>query len=125
MKSHWIRHRERKIFYVDFSNFLLNREPFKAELEAVSGVVCQEPEATVLGLVDLRNTVLTMAMTEIIKGYARRMGRHINKAAVIVNKNTGARRYLLNAIARVGGRQVVLFETVEEAKDWLVENQPG
>jgi hypothetical protein len=66
-----------------------------------------------------------MAMTEIIKGYARRMGHHIGKAAVIVNKNTGARRYLLNAIARVGSRQVVLFETVEEAKDWLAENQSG
>jgi hypothetical protein len=123
MKSRWIKHKGVEIFYVDFSNFLLDRDPFKVELEAVSLTVRQKPEATVLGLVDIRNTVLSMAMTVVIKGYARRMGRHIRKAAVIVNQVSVSKKNILSAIARVGGREVVLFESVEEAKDWLVDNR--
>ncbi len=123
MKSRWINHKGVEIFYVDFSNFLLDSDPFKAELEAVSLTVSQKPDETVLGLVDIRNTVLSMAMTVIIKGYARRIGRHIRKAAVIVNKDTDFKRNILSAIARVGGREVVLFENAAEAKDWLVENK--
>lgn len=123
MKSRWINHKGVEIFYVDFSNFLLARDPFKAELDAVSKTVSQQPEKAVRGLVDIRNTALSMAMTVIIKGYARRIGRHIGKAAVIVDKKTESKRSILSGIARVGGREVVLFEDAEEAKNWLVENE--
>ncbi len=123
MKSRWISYKGEEIFYVDFSNFVLNRDLFKAELEAVSITVVGQPVATILGLVDIRNTVLSMAMTVIIKGYARRMGRHIRKAAVIVDKVTVSKRNILSAIARVGGREVVLFDNVEAAKEWLVDDQ--
>ncbi len=123
MKSQWISYRGVEIFYVDFSNFLLNHAPFEAELEAVSQTVSKQPRATVLGLVDLRNTVLSIAMTVIMKGYARRMGRHIHKAAVIVNEVNATKQSMLSAIARVGGREVVLFDNVETAKEWLVDGR--
>jgi hypothetical protein len=123
MKSRWISHKGVEIFYVDFSDFLLSRDLFEAELKAVSKTVSQKPEKSVKGLVDVRNTALSIAITVIIKGYARRIGRYIGKAAVIVDKNTEAKRILLSGIAGAGGREVVLFEDVEEAKDWLVENE--
>jgi hypothetical protein len=123
MKSRWINHQGVEIFYVDFSSLWMDRDLLKAELEEVSLTVRRNPKATVLGLVDIRGTVLSMAMTVIIKGYARRMGQHIRKAAVIVNQVTVSKRNVLSAIARVGGREVVLFENVEEAKDWLVAHK--
>jgi hypothetical protein len=94
----------------------------KAELEAVSSTLAQKSEESVIGLVDTRHTVLSMAMTVIIEGYARRIGRHIRKAAVMVDEVSPTKKNLLSAIARVGGRTVVLFDDAEAAKDWLVDD---
>ncbi len=123
MKSRWINHRGAQIFYVDFSNFELDLTPLKTELEEMSLTVIEQPENSILGLVDLRNTVLSMAMARLIKGYAWRLGRHIRKAAVIVNRVTQPRRIILSSITRVGGREVVLFDNVEAAKEWLVDDK--
>ena len=120
MKSRWVEHKGIEIFYVDFSNLAVNQDRFGEELEAVALTVEAQPEVSILGLVDLRNTLLSIAMTLIMKGYAQRMGRHIGKAAVVVNEANIAKKMLLNGIARVGGREVTLFENVEAAKEWLV-----
>jgi hypothetical protein len=123
MKSRWINHRGTQIFYVDFSDFQLNLAPLRAEVEAMSAIVLQQPPNSVLGLVDLRNTVLTMAVAVLITSHARQLGRHIGKAAVIVNKVTDSKRAILSSIARAGGQEVVLFDNLEEARDWLVDDK--
>jgi hypothetical protein len=66
MKSAWITHKSVDIFYVDLADFHLNRAGLKAELEAVLLALSQTPEESVIGLVDTRHTVLSMAMTVII-----------------------------------------------------------
>jgi hypothetical protein len=123
VKSRWIDYKGTRIFYVDFSNFRQNRDPLKAELEAMSSVVRQEPESSVLGLVDLRNTFLSTATTLLIQNYAWRLGRHIHNAAVIVDTVNYPKTVIVNSITRVGGKEVVLFDNVEEAKDWLVDDK--
>jgi hypothetical protein len=75
---------------------------------------------TLLGLVDIRNTILSKEATALIKGSAPWLGPHIRKAAVVFNKVSGFKRVILSAIARAGGREVVPFDDIEEAKDWLV-----
>jgi putative hemolysin len=122
MKSRWIEHAGKQIFYVDFSNFGVSRTSLEEEVQYVSSVVTQKPERSVLGLVDTRNTVITMAMSILIKGYARRLGRHILKAAVVVNSVNDAKKTVFSSIARAGRRDVVLFDNVEEAKEWLADN---
>jgi len=122
MKSRWIDHGGKEIFYVDFSNFGVSRSSLEEEVKAVSSTITQLPERSVLGLVDTRNTVVTMAMSVLIKGYARRLGQHILKAAVIVNTVNDAKQTLFSSIARAGRREVVLFDNIEDAKAWLTDN---
>jgi hypothetical protein len=123
MKSHWVDHRGVSIFYVDFSNFGLNRSSLQEELEAISTIVTNQPENSILGLVDVRNTVLSVAVTLLIQGYAWRLGRHIRKAAVIVDGVNESKKMVLSSVTRAGGREVVLFDSVEEAKEWLLNSQ--
>jgi hypothetical protein len=120
MKSGWIIHRGTAIFYVDFSNRGQDLDALKGEIEAMSSVVEQQPENSVLGLVDIRNTILSKEATALIKGSAPWLGPHIRKAAVVFSKVSGFKRVILSAIARAGGREVVPFDDIEEAKDWLV-----
>ena len=114
--------RENKFFYVDFSDFGVSRASLEKEVQAVSSAVTQQPENSVLGLVDTRNTVITMAMSVLIKGHARRLGRHIRKAAVIVDTVNDAKKTLFSSIARAGRREVFLFDNIDDAKAWLADN---
>lgn len=122
MKSRWIDHAGKQIFYVDFSNFGVSRASLEEEVQAVSSTVTGQSERSVLGLVDTRNTVITMAMSVLIKGHARRLGRHIRKAAVVVDSVNDAKRTLFSSIARAGRRDVVLFDNIDDAKAWLADD---
>jgi hypothetical protein len=119
MKSHWLDYGSVSIFYVDFSDFALNRSALQEELDAISPIVTNQPANSILGLVDLRKTVLSVAMTLLIQGYAWRLGRHIRKAAVVVDGVNESKKMILSSVARAGGREVILFDNVEEAKEWL------
>ena len=124
MRSHWVDYGGASIFYVDFSNFGLDRASLQEELDAILPIVTNQPENSILGLVDLRKTVLSVAMTLLIQGYAWRLGRHIRKAAVVVDGVNESKKMILSSVARAGGREVVLFDDVEKAKVWLVNSQP-
>jgi hypothetical protein len=68
-------------------------------------------------------TVLSVAVTLLIQGYTWRLGRHIRKAAVIVDGVNESKKMILSSVARAGGQEVVLFDSVEEAKEWLLNSQ--
>ena len=123
MKSKWIIHNETQIFNVDFSNLAQNRDALKAELEAITEVVMDQPKNSVLALVDIRNTALTAAMTLVIRRYAWRLGGYIYRAAVVDNSVSHFKMVVLNSVARVGGQEIVLFSNREKAKDWLIKSK--
>ena len=56
MRSKWIEHKGRKIFYQDFSCLFFNAADVKAELREVQAVVLAEPSNSVLALSDFRDT---------------------------------------------------------------------
>lgn len=121
-RSYWIDYGGVSIFYVDFSDCGLNRASLQEELEAIMPIVTDQPENSILGLVDIRNTVLSVAITLLIQGYAWRLGRHIRSAAVIVHSVNESKKMILSSVARAGGREVVLFDSEEKAKEWLINS---
>ena len=54
MKSHWMTHKGKKIFYADYSH--LSVEELKAEVAFVAPVLCLIPKNSVLSLADVRGT---------------------------------------------------------------------
>jgi hypothetical protein len=122
MRSRWIEHGGQRIFCVDLSDLGQDIAKVKVELEAVSDTMSQQPNDSVLGLVDLRNTTLSREVALLIKNAAPRTGSAIRRAAIVLERVTGIRRLILEGALRVARRDVTLFEDIEEAKEWLTRD---
>ncbi|MCP4544793.1 MAG: hypothetical protein GY832_47445 [Chloroflexi bacterium] len=123
MKSRWISHKGKRILYVDFSNFGQDFAPLRTEIEAVLSTLEKQPKNSVLILADFRDTVLSRKSTALIKGSAPQISPHIRRAAVILEDTTGLRNLVVGALARVGGQDAALFDDIEQAQDWLVNDE--
>jgi hypothetical protein len=120
MTHTWITHKEKRILYSDFANFGADVEGLRADIEAGNQLIGQEPENSVLVLVDLRNTVISIEAAQILKESAASTKKYARKTALI-GITTGFRKVLLDAAIRFSGRHMVALDDVEKAKDWLVE----
>ena len=119
MKSQWAAHEGERIFCVDLSNLGHDIHAVEVELAAVSEVMGQEPNDSVLGLVDLRGTTLSREVALLIKNAAPRMGSAIRRAAIVLDQITGIRRLILEGILRVARRDATLFDDIEKGREWL------
>jgi hypothetical protein len=109
------------MIYCNFTGFSTDVDALRVEVEAVDREICRESEGTVLALADLRDTVASRKVVELFKGSAARTKNHVRKQAVV--GVTGIRRLLAEAVSRFSGQSMVLFDSVEEAKDWLASDQ--
>jgi len=118
MKSKWITYKGKKVFYCDYSNFQGDLQALRAENEAVDAIFCRQPEASVLSLSDVRNTIASAEMVELFKKSAGRTKPYAQKQAVV--GISGIKRILADAVARFSGQAMSYFDDVESAKNWLV-----
>jgi hypothetical protein len=119
MKSEWISHQGHKIFYYNYTDFGQDAEGLKAEIEAAQSVIEQQPENSMLILVDIRGTVVSREVSALIKENASRTKPYAKKVAVVGVK--GVVRVIADSIGRLTrGTPQTFFDTLEEAKDWLV-----
>jgi hypothetical protein len=120
MKSEWMMHNGERFIYCDFTRFGIDVDGLRSEVEAADQLICLQTENSVLALADLRDTVASRKVVDLFKESAVRTKKHVRKQAVV--GVTGIRRILAEAVARFSHQPMVLFDTVEEARDWLVGN---
>ncbi len=120
MQSEWQTHKGKRFFYSNCSNFGADSARLAAEVEAADTIVAQEPENSALVLTDVRGTVGSNEAITVFKASAARLKKYVRKTAV-VGIEGGIRRLLLEAVSRFSGRELVAFDDLERAKDWLVE----
>jgi hypothetical protein len=118
MKSHWIYHNSVRIFIADFSGYGSNGAGVKAEAEYVVQLLRSEPDKSVLSLSTVEGTFanedILRALTELLPISNKKIKR---RAVIGV---TGFRRHFLDAFAAVVGNvKFSVFDTTEEALDWL------
>jgi hypothetical protein len=120
MKSKWIEHKGKPIFYVDLSNFGGDTVALREEARAITSLLTQQPENSVLTLSNAEGTVITPEHLTILKGIVTRTTRFVRKRAVL--GVTGVRKALLDTLNRItGGKSFASFDGPEAAKNWLVE----
>ena len=118
MKSEWKTYKGKRFIYCDFTDFGIDADALQVEIEAADRQICLQPENTVLALADLRNTVASRKVVDLFKHSASATRRHVRKQAVV--GVTGIKRLLAEAVARFSSQPMVLFDTVDEAQEWLV-----
>jgi hypothetical protein len=120
MKSKWIFYKGTKILYADYSGFNNDMAALQKENDEVDAVVCQQAPKSILCICDVRDTVASSEAVAIIKNSAKRTNPHVLKQAVI--GVTGVRRVLADAVVRFSGQNLSLFDTLEQAQEWLVSD---
>ncbi len=120
MKSKWIEHKDKKIFYQDFSALFFNAEAVKKELAAVQEIVLNEPINSMLVLSSFQDTQVGPNLMSILNEASAKTKDHVRKTAVC--GVTGFKRTLGDMLVRMTGQQLKYFKSEEEAKDWLTQD---
>ena len=120
MRSNWIEHKGKKIFYQDFSQNFYNAAAVKAELEEVQKIVTAAPQNSVLALSDFRDTSIAGDLLSAMNAASKATKAHVRKTAVL--GVTGIKRQLADLLTRLTGQPLKYFDNIESAKNWLVED---
>lgn len=119
MRSKWIEHKGKKIFYQDFSRNFFNAEAVKAELAEVQTVVTAQPKDSVLVLSDFRDTSVGSDLLTSMNAASAVTKSYVRKTAVL--GVTGMKRKLADLLTAVTGQPLKYFDDMESAKNWLAE----
>ena len=120
MRSNWIEHKGKKIFYQDFSQNFYNAAAVKAELEEVQKVVMAAPQNSVLVLSDFSDTSIAGDLLTAMNAASKATKANVRKTAVL--GVTGIKRQLADLLTRLTGQPLQYFDNIESAKNWLVED---
>ena len=113
----FIQHKGKKILYIDASN--VNIEEALAVIAKARETIRSQPEKSVFILTNLTNARFDDKVTAAMKEYVAGNKPYVAKSAVV--GVTGLKQILYNAIMKFSGRKVVMFNTQDQAKEWLVE----
>ncbi len=110
-----IKHKGKEILYVDYTG--MTTEEILKTMDEATAFALKENRP----LLRLSNMTNIYAVKEVLQK-AQESGKVTNhltikRAAVGI---TGAKKVLLNAYNRVSGNSTKVFDSVEDAKDWLV-----
>lgn len=120
MKSKWIEHNGKQIFYQDFSNNFFNENNIIEELKEVQAIVLSQPLDSVLVLSNFSNTEITSNLMPILNEASKTTKFHVHKTAVL--GITGVKRTLGDLLSRITGQSLMYFNTELEAKEWLTKD---
>ena len=121
MRSQWIEHKGEKLLLIDVANLTHNYDALRAELESLVLLLQKQPRNSVLAVADLRGTHLNNNALLALMGNAPMAAPYFRKSALVIEPNH-ARRIILDTLGQFVGHLPKRFETLEEAKDWLVSD---
>jgi SpoIIAA-like len=120
VRSNWIEHKGKKIFYQDFSRQFYNSVAVKTELAEVQKVVTAQPKDSILILSDFRDTSVGSDLLASMNTASNATKEHVHKTAVL--GVTGMKRRLADLLTALMGQQLKYFDDIEDAKNWLIED---
>lgn len=119
MRSKWIEHNGRKVFYQDFSGWFYKSEPVIKELEEIQAIVVAEPLNSVLVLSDFRNTNISVDLLPIMNLASSATKDYVKRTAVL--GVTGVKRVLADLLTQITGQPLKYFDDELSALKWLTE----
>jgi hypothetical protein len=111
-----LNYKNKNIVYVDVSD-CMPEESIKTLPEAKK-IIASQPLGSVLVLMKVTNAHYNKEAAEAIKEFVQHNTPYVKASAVVGAE--GIRMVLLTTVALLARREIKTFNTVEEAKDWLV-----
>ena len=119
MRSKWIEHKGKTIFFQDFSSFFYNYAAVKEELAEVQKVVTEQPLHSLLVLSDFTDTTIAGDLMGVLNESSRLTKDHIKRTAVV--GVTGIKRRLADMLTKLTGQPLRYFDNDYDAKEWLIQ----
>jgi len=116
-----ITHRGCTILFTDYSNFITFDE-WKVLLDEELSLMPNEPLGSVLALAVFSGSRFSASVFSAIKELAVHNKPYI-KASALVGLSSLQQGVFLKGIERTADRSFGLFDSVDEAKDWLADRQ--
>lgn len=118
MKSRWVTHKGVPIFIADFSHRGSNADEIAAECQAIRQELRGRPPHSVRSVSYVEGTLANEDIIHHLLDLVKETNQYIQCRAVV--GVSGYRRYLLYAFSKaVGELKFNVFDTLEEALDWL------
>lgn len=117
-ESHFMDHGGKKIYYIDFRESTL--DAIKATIGKAQTAIAAEPEGSVLTMTNVEGVGVTPELSNLMKAFTNHNKPYVKAGAVLGVK--GLLKITFNAVLIFSGRRNLhLFSTMDEAKDWLVK----
>lgn len=117
-RAHFVEHKGKSIFLMDCRN--ATADEIDAVISECLRQIRQLPQQSALTLTVAGGTTFSGETISKLKALARDNAPHV-KAAALVGV-TGLYKIVFNAVSMFSKRKFNLFDTVEEAKDFLAES---
>jgi len=105
-----------KILVMDYTD-MTDKEKILAALNKTSDFCTSLPPKSALTVTDVSNSSFDMEVAEAMKAAAKKNAPHIRASTAVGVK--GLKKVILPVIAQFSGRDYKVFESREEAFDWL------
>jgi len=109
-------HRDKRILFIDFSYCEL--EEVVKIVKQTKELVAKEPPKSLLTLTNCKGIQVNSLMTKVLKELTE-FDKPFVKAAAVVGLDV-VRKIQFDIILKFSGRNISTFNSIEEAKDWLI-----
>lgn len=111
----FILYKGKQFLHLDLSNAKAS-EVVRLCIDATP-VIAGQPEKSIRTLTDVTNMNFNDEATEALKQFTKHNKPYVLAGAVV--GVTGLKRIIYNAVVKFSGRNIVAFDSMEQAKEWL------
>jgi len=116
-RQSWITHKGKEILYDDYRN--LQGSKFPAMVNEILKLTLESGKKDILSLVDVRGSYATKETVEAFN-IAGKAAKPVSKKTAVLGI-TGVKKIFLNVVNKFSKIGAKPFNSIEEAKEWLVE----
>ncbi|HEX3046719.1 MAG TPA: hypothetical protein VHY08_18335 [Bacillota bacterium] len=117
MGAEWIFHQGKKILYINYTGLSI---PEQLDLiREATQILLDSASQENLTLTDVRGITVSSEFVDLAKEMGAKSGPVTKKAAILGVE--GLKKVILYGVNKFSGNIRKPFDTIEEAKDWLVE----
>jgi hypothetical protein len=114
----WIEHNGKRILFEDMSGLRDPADIYEV-FDTSTALICKQPEASVLLITDVTGARYNPSVVNRLKENTKLTTPYM-KAYVVVGI-TGLTRVVLNSVVLFTGQDIKMCHSIEEAKEWLVQ----
>lgn len=111
----FVEHNGTRLLHLNLSN--AGAQDVINVINKATPVIAAQPERSIRTLTDVTGLTFNHEATEALKQFTRHNKPYVIAGAVV--GVTGLKQIIYNSVLKFSGRNIVAFNTLDEAKNWL------